>query len=214
MAFDESYWKANYSTPSEMDGVGNAWEHARYLKYCFELSDYKVSSVIDLGFGLGKLFKAVLKTLPVYRAHGIEPSAYAFNKTQKDWKRWPPAVKFKLEQKNLTEWALEQKTTSKWFDLGLCTSVFQYLTDDDMQKVLPVLAKSCRYLYFSVPTDIELERQRQELDFHDEYAISRTSNFYKKALSPFFTFISGRLLESKLHFNLKNTPFTDLLFRF
>ena len=109
---------------------------------------------------------------------------------------------------------LEELKKEKTFDLGLCTSVFQYLSDEELEVVLPVMAKRIRYLYFSVPTNLELKRQVSDLDFKDEYAIHRTREKYLKLLRPHFTFISSRLLESKVHFNEETTHFTDLLFRF
>jgi hypothetical protein len=99
-------------------------------------------------------------------------------------------------------------------DLGICTSVFQYLTDKELKEALPIISKRIKYLHLTVPTDVELGRQVSELEFKDEYAIHRTREQYQKLLKPHFTFVSARVLESKHYFNEDTTAFTDLLYRF
>jgi len=92
--------------------------------------------------------------------------------------------------------------------------VFQYLTDKELKEIIPVLSKRIKFLYLTVPTNVELGRQVSELEFKDEYAIHRTREQYQKLLRPHFTFVSARVLESKHFFNEETTPFTDLLFRY
>lgn len=212
--FSKEYWDINYADPEEMDNIVNAKEHAEYMKAIFGLECVDISSVIDLGFGLGILFKEVLKTFVPYRAHGIEPSRHAFDIVTK--KKISPAesTKVVLENTDLLSWAKKENKREKTFDLGLCTSVFQYLSDEEIELIMPVLAQRIRYLYFSVPTNLELKRQVSDLEFKDEYAIHRTREKYLKLIRPHFTFISSRLLESKVHFDEETTHFTDLLFRF
>ena len=60
IGFPDQYWHENYSDPSDMDGIGNAKEHALYLKYLMGIEYIDVSSIIDFGFGLGPLFKEML----------------------------------------------------------------------------------------------------------------------------------------------------------
>jgi hypothetical protein len=215
--FPDEYWTVNYAEPEEMDNIMNAREHATYMKAIFDLESVDVSSVIDLGFGLGVLFEEVLKTFMPYRAHGIEPSAYAFQKMQKKKLKVAETTKLSFEQIDLVGWAMTPapaQKKEKIYDLGICTSVLQYLTDDEIKKVMPVLAQRIRYLYLSVPTDMELKRQIEDVEFHDQYAIHRSKEKYLKFIHPHFTIISSRLLESKIHFDEDTTNFTDLLFRF
>ena len=75
------------------------------------------------------------------------------------------------------------------------------------------MSQRVKYLYLTVPTDVELERQIEELDFHDQYALKRNSKFYREILSPHFTMISSKIWESKFYFNERTTHFTDLLYR-
>lgn len=212
--FSKEYWEVNYADPEEMDNIVNAKEHAAYMKAIFALEYVDVSTVIDLGFGLGILFKEVLKAFNPYLACGIEPSKHAFDLVSKKKLAPVESTKLLLENVDLVTWATKEMKKEKTFDLGLCTSVFQYLTDEEIEIVMPVLAKRIRYLYFSVPTNLELKRQVSDLEFKDEYAIHRTREKYLKLIRPHFTFISSRLLESKVHFDEESTYFTDLLFRF
>ena len=61
MKFEENYWQELYKKPEEMDGVGNAQDHADYLKAFFELEGVKINSMIDFGFGPGVLLKKISK---------------------------------------------------------------------------------------------------------------------------------------------------------
>ncbi len=211
--FGVEYWETNYAEPEEMDNIVNAKEHAAYIKAIMGLESIDVSSVIDLGFGLAVLFKEVLKTFKPYRAHGIEPSEHPF-KLVSGKKLAVESTKIKLENIDLVTWASTRPKKEMTFDLGLCTSVFQYLSDEEMKVVLPVMAKRIRFLYFSVPTNLELQKQISDLEFKDEYAIHRTRESYLALIRPHFTFVSSRLLESKVHFDETNSPFNDYLFRF
>jgi len=212
--FSKKYWDENYSEPKEMDCIANAKEHAEYMDLAFRLDFIDIGSIIDFGFGTGHLFKAVLDRFIPFKSYGIEPSQYIFEKI--DIKRLKPCVsaKIKLDNIDLCSWAKKQKTGSKTYDLGICTSVLQYLDSRELDICLPVMAEKVKYLYLTVPTDLELERQVEDLEFHDSYAMRRSRAFYQRKLKSHFTFISSRILESKVHFDESSTHFTDLLYRF
>ncbi|MCB9093666.1 MAG: class I SAM-dependent methyltransferase [Halobacteriovoraceae bacterium] len=212
--FDQKYWDANYSKMDEMDGIGNVKEHVDYIHSVFALEQIDISSIADFGFGTGHLFKALLKKFIPYKAYGIEPSNYMFKKTSAKKLSPVPSTKIKIENIDLLTWARKKKHFHKRFDLGVCTSVLQYLSVKEINEVLPVLAQRVKYLYLTVPTDVELDRQIAELEFHDTYAKRRTQKKYLKLLSPHFTIVSNKILESKVHFDQKDTFFCDLLYRF
>ncbi len=218
--FDRKYWDENYSSPEEMDNIGNRKLHLDYLKSFLALEFFDVSSIVDFGFGLGHLFEDALLDFRPYRAYGIEPSESVYSSTskriQKTIEKKCPTINLNLAKMDLVTWAKKNQELKKpkAFDLGICTSVFQYLTDEEIRLVIAEMAKSVKVLYFSVPTDIELKRQREEVEFFDQYAISRSREKYLKFISPHFTFVSNRILESKYHFNENDTCFSDLLFRF
>ncbi len=212
--FEEEYWKTNYSELEEMDCIGNVKEHANYIKALFELEQIEINSIADFGYGTGHLFKEVLQIYKPYKAYGLEPSKYMFERSSVVDFRPVSSTNLKLENIDLLTWTKSQKQKRKSYDLGLCNSVFQYISSEDLEEIIPVLSKSVKYLYLTVPTDKELKLQREDLGFNDTYSIKRSRKKYKKLIKPHFTFLSSRLLESKYHFDESNTQFQDLLYRF
>ncbi len=212
--FSSYYWKENYSDLKMMDGVINAKEHARYVKSIMGLETIDVNSIIDFGCGLGYLFKEFLNAFRPYRAMALEPSHYAYTKLLGKKLTSIESINIKLHHIDLAGWAKEIAPLHKKFDLGICTSVFQYLSDDEIELILPLMSKNVSYLYFSVPTDLELKRQRVELGFHDRFAFSRSKGHYRKMIKEHFTIVSSRLLESKYFTSEGEGPFSDLLFRY
>lgn len=211
--FDKTYWDKNYSEPMSMDGIGNAKDHVKYLQSFLAVEHVDISTIVDLGFGYGHLFREMLRAFKPHTAVGIEPSPYAFKKVKLDKLRPVPTTDLKLFQEDLITWC-KTKRKNDQFDLGICTSVFQYISDKDLKVIIPILAKRIKYLYLTVPTDVELGRQVSELDFKDEYAIHRSRERYHKLFKNDFTFVSSRVLESKHFFNEETSHFTDLLYRF
>ncbi|MEM7535719.1 MAG: class I SAM-dependent methyltransferase [Chloroflexota bacterium] len=214
--FSKQYWDDNYYDINIMDGIYNAKQHASYLHALFELEEIYVGTIIDYGFGLGYLMQALLDAFKPYSVVGIEPSAHAFQEVKS---REPlthiETMHIELIQTDMLSWFQQnQRNYLQSYDLGICTSVFQYLSDDEIHQVMPWLALWNKYLYFSVPTDIELQYQVEELGFHDRYAIHRSQETYHEMLSPHFTIVSTRVLESKVHFTTRNTLFQELFYRF
>lgn len=214
--FGEQYWLENYSDLEEMDGIANAKAHANYLKALFDLEYIDISSIVDLGAGLGRIAQEVVRLFKPYRFDAIEPSFFAYKKLSNNWSTIVPirSTQAKLQQININQWCDQVKKNKMVFDLGLCNSVLQYLSEDELKKAVPLLAKHCRYLYLAVPTSLELKRQRDEIEFNDRFAYRRSKAFYVEILKPHFTFVSARLLESKKYFDSKTTHFSDLLYRF
>ncbi|HAZ14792.1 MAG: hypothetical protein A2X86_22285 [Bdellovibrionales bacterium GWA2_49_15] len=212
--FDQEYWRKNYSDPLPMDCIGNAREHASYLKYFFAVDSIDINSVIDFGVGLGFLFREVIKKFMPEQAVAIDPSAYALAKAKR--RLAPPVASMKMEVHNidLSTWALSMAKRAPTFDLGLCTSVFQYLTEKELRFLIPVMARKVRYLYLTIPTDIEIKRMKKEVDFFDPYSLARSREFYLKLLRPHFTVVGRRILESKVHFSERDTFCSELLYRF
>lgn len=196
-----------------MDGIGNAKDHVKYLQAFLNVEHVDVSTIVDLGFGYGHLFREMLRAFKPHTAVGIEPSPFAFKKAKPDKMRPVPSTELFLYEEDLITWCRKKRKENS-FDLGICTSVFQYLTDKELKEIIPILSRRIRYLYLTVPTDVELQRQVRELDFKDEYAIHRSREKYQKLLRPYFTFVSSRVLESKHFFDEETTSFTDLLYRF
>jgi hypothetical protein len=214
MAFTKTYWDDNYAQPQSMDGIGNAADHVKYLKAFLHLEMVDVSSIVDLGFGYGYLFQKMMKAFLPYKACGIEPSKFAYDKARKRKLKPVESTNLKLYNESIQDWCRRKDSNHVRFDLGICTSVLQYMSDEEIQEIMPILSRRIKYLYLTVPTDIELKRQIEELDFHDKYAIKRSRKQYMQLIGPHFTGISSKFFESKYYFNEETTLFTDLLYRF
>ena len=119
MAFDKKYWDENYSQPFTMDGIGNAKEHANYIKAFFELEQVDISSIADFGFGYGYLFQKTMKAFIPYKALGLEPSKHAFERTKKRKLRPVESTKLKLVNDTLENWCSLEDHSKLNFDLGL-----------------------------------------------------------------------------------------------
>src|SRR5690606_37690710 len=140
----------------------------------FSLEFIDVSSIIDFGFGQGQLFQKMLKAFLPYKACGIEPSTYIFEKAQSKKLKPVDSTKLTLLNEDIQTWCQRPNSPHTRFDLGLCTSILQYVDDETLSEVLPIMAQRVKYLYLTVPTDLELKKQIEQMKFHDKYAISRT----------------------------------------
>jgi hypothetical protein len=212
--FSAKYWSDNYNDPNSMDGIGNAKDHVRYLKALLTLDNVKINSIIDFGFGKSVLLKEMITGLNPYKTVGIEPSKYIFEQIQSKPFFKNNKKKVKLYNFDLKTWCQKSQGKNERFDLGICTSVLQYLPEEELKVILPIIAEKVKYMYLTVPTNKELNKQINDLDFLDTYAIRRSKTFYYKIIKKYFTFISNRVLESKTFFDEENTSFSELLFRF
>lgn len=195
-----------------MDGIYNARAHARYLKALFELEELApVKNMVDLGVGLGFLTLEMAKAFSPKKIVAIEPSEHAFKRAQKNLQTLKELT---LKKMTIEEWCVAEKKNKTVYELGICSSVFQYLPSDSIKKVLPILSKKIKYLYLTVPTDLEQKMMKKDLDFVDSWAYTRSAEDYLEMLAPHFAVVSSRLLESKAFYSESTTPFTNLLYRF
>jgi len=201
--FSAEYWSQNYNDPNSMDGIGNAKDHVRYFKALFTLDNIKINSIIDFGFGKSVLLKEMITTFSPYKAVGIEPSKYIYDQIQSKLFFKNNKKKVKLYNFDLKTWCLQRQYKNERFDLGICTSVLQYLEEDELTFILPAIAEKVKYMYLTVPTNKELNKQINDLDFLDAYALRRSKTFYYKLIKKHFTFISNRVLESKTFLMMK-----------
>lgn len=206
MKFNKDYFDKLYPKNETIDGDYNSKDHGDYLKALFHLMGIHVSSIYDFGFGKGTLLRDVSKKLEATRAHGCDISTYAYNNLKK--KKW--AKDFKLEISEIQDLKIPKKP----YHLGLCNSVLQYVPEKQLKKSIDVLAKSCKYVYFHVPSDEDYKILKADLNFTDSYAIKRKNKVYEDLLKKSFTFVSWGLLESKKFSTHKNSPFTDSIYRF
>jgi len=208
LTLEKDYWQTCYSEPETMDGVVNAAAHMNYAKALFALEEVSIDSFIDLGFGTADMYLAFIRGFKPKRSMGIEPSNYMFGRTSgklsKHGKR--------LYNISIENWCADAQFDQSW-DLGLCTSVLQYLKTPTLKKVIPVLADRIKYIYLTVPTNKEMDRQYRELNFKDPFALRRSKQTYRELLASHFTIVGSRMLESKHFYSEQNSQFTEFLFR-
>jgi 2-polyprenyl-3-methyl-5-hydroxy-6-metoxy-1,4-benzoquinol methylase len=138
-----------------------------------------IRSVLDVGAGKGYWRDWLTETHPSVRYHGIDASEYACGR-------------FDHEFADIASWQPRRK-----YDLIVCQSVFQYLSDSDADKAIGTLAIACRgLLLFDTPTiadrDTVIDPASTDLDVH-----WRTGNWYRKRLSRGFTEIGGGMWLSR-----------------
>lgn len=210
LVLDETYWDSLYGETYDVDGVFNAKLHAKYAQSLLQLMDVRVLGLGDFGFGKGALLREFTKAFKPARVVAVEPSPERVEELRKQ--SWITKVHIRIHNTTLQEF---QPTYLGYapLDLGICNSVFQYIGDRDLKNITPRLAHYTRFLYFTVPTDADYRRMKNDLDFVDPYAYSRSKKFYTKLLSDHFYFVGFNLLESKIHSQKESLVFEEDLFR-
>lgn len=211
--FGIEYWQENYSEPSTMDCIGNAKQHVEYMQAVFALEHIDISSIIDLGFGYGYLFQKAMKAFIPFKACGVEPSTYAFDKARARKLKPVESTNLKLHNESIDQWCARSDSNKNQYDLGICTSVFQYLTNEQLDFIIPVLSRRIKYLYLTVPTDKELEKQVTDLNFYDRFALRRPRSYYHKKMKGHFVNVGNKIWESQFYFDEETTFFSDLVYR-
>ena len=205
MKFNKVYFDKLYPKNETIDGDYNSKDHAAYLQSLFQLMGVHISSVYDFGFGKGNLLRDISKKLEAPHVKGCDISLYAYENLKK--KKW--AKNFKLEVSEI----YNLKIPKKPYHLGICNSVLQYIPDNKLEKSIQILAYSCKYVYFHVPSKEDYKILKKDLKFTDKYAFQRKNAFYKKLIQKYFTIVSWGLVESKKFSGHKNSPFGDSIYR-
>ena len=193
---------------SIIDGIDNAKEHAKYLKSVLDLGEIQVTSIGDFGFGKGILLKEIAKEFHPERIIAIDPSKEANDKLKKQ--NWIKKFTHSVQCTTLEE--LNESKIKTPIDLGICNSIFQYIPTKKVSFAFAKLSRLCKYVYFSVPTKVDYDYMKKELDFIDPYANIRDKSFYLKNMSRHFSIVSLNLLESKVH--TRESGFLYEFFRF
>jgi hypothetical protein len=210
--FEKDYWDKLYKNATHIDGYSNGDAHAAYLKSLMYLDMVVITSIADLGFGLGKLFSSFIEAFEPARVLGIEPSKVAYDGFEASALE-RDGVCVKLMNTDVRSWALRRPDGWTYFDLGVATSIFQYLSNRHLEEVVPILAARFKWLYITIPTTDEYAFMNRQSGFHDPWAYSRSAEYYRSLFGKHFHFIGSRLLESKRAFKTTDSPFTEDLFR-
>ncbi len=138
-----------------------------------------IRSVLDVGAGKGYWRDWLAQTHPTVKYHGIDASEYACRR-------------YHHELADIAEWQPRRR-----YDLVVCQSVIQYLTDKGAVKAIGTLGNACRgLLLFDTPTvaDRETVIDPSSTDLDVRW---RTGNWYRRRLTVGFTEIGGGLWLSR-----------------
>lgn len=210
--FEKEYWETLYveDENSVIDGLYNSNLHALYAKSIFELVDFKILRLCDIGFGLGFLLRDFCKIFNPKFVLGLEPSRYCIERLQRQ--NWYKNLNLVIIHNTFQNW--EARFYKKEpFDLTIINSVIQYFPNNTLEKDIKKLSEISKFVYITLPTKKDYTVMKQELNFTDPYAYSRSGKFYKKLFSRYFHFVSYNILESKCHKKI-SSPFSYELFRF
>jgi len=145
-------------------------------------------------------------TVPIDKKKSLEN--YLFHDLQKEIQYSLVRGHFKKHVQDLRE-----KKKNPFWDLILCTSVFQYVEEASCEGLIKNLAQHCRFLYFTVPTTLEYRHLESVYQFVDPYAYRRSKIFYLRRLKKYFRLIGTRIWESKHFVSESETPFKEYLYR-
>tara|TARA_E500000178_G_scaffold355555_1_gene428613 strand:- start:687 stop:1262 length:576 start_codon:yes stop_codon:yes gene_type:complete len=172
--FDEKYYQRFYLDPATR--AVSTLEQARqvaFLSAYLAHLDVPVTSVLDIGCGLGQFLKQLGAAFPTARCTGVEYSAYLCERL--GW-----------EQASVVDYH------GATCDLVVCNDVLAYLNHVDCSEAIENLARLTRQcLFLQVLTaedlavcDTEVTDMRQQ---------RRSANWYRKRLRPHFQAIGGGL---------------------
>ena len=172
--FDDSYYSRWYDEDIETRQY-IADKAARFVLSYVDHMDARVSTVLDLGCGLGLWKKALLKRDRRLRYTGVEFSSHLCRKL--GW-----------EQGDVRTYA-----PGRSFDLVICQAVLQYLPDDECAQAIANLARLVRrFLYLEVLTAADAKEicAEEGTDF-DVYV--REAQWYARELARYFVNLGGGL---------------------
>ena len=148
---------------------------ARFVLSYIDHMDASVSSVLDLGCGLGLWKKALHKHDPDLKYTGVEYSSHLCAKL--GWKQGD----------------VRSYSAAKPFDLVICQAVLQYLPDEDCAGAIENLARLSRnFLYLEVLTAADAREVCAE-DGTDFEVHVRDARWYTTRLARHFVNLGGGL---------------------
>jgi trans-aconitate methyltransferase len=178
--FNRDYYKRFYvNRATRIRDTTNIPDLADFVFSYLRHLHLPVRTVLDVGCGLGEWKIACEKAYPKSRFQGIEYSGYLCGKL--GWKQGS-AVDFKL---------------SRTYDLVICQSVLQYLTDHDARRALRNLARHCHgALYLEVVTKKDWHDHCDQRVTDDNIHL-RTGAWYRRELRSRFRTLGGGLFITK-----------------
>ena len=175
--FDAAYYKRFYTdTETRAVTAGEQRRLSGFIAAYLEYLELPISSIVDVGCGIGTMLDALAKALPDAHVEGIEISDYLC-----DRHGWV--------QGSVTDYDYPA-------DLTLCADVIAYLNARDASQAIENLAVNTRSaLYLSVLTEDDLEVcDTQRTDMTQNL---RPAAWYKRRLARHFVAVGGGLFLRK-----------------
>ena len=176
--FDAEYYERYYHNPNSQ-AVSQAEQEklANFIYAYLQYLEVPVTSIIDVGCGIGTMLKALERHYPDAGSTGVEFSEYLCNHL--GW-RHGSVVDF--------------QTTPT--DLVICSDVLGYLDNKTCKQAVNNLASLTKHvLYLAVLTKEDLAVCDQERT--DLRQKARSTRWYRQALAPHFQSIGGGLFMRK-----------------
>lgn len=178
--FDEQYYRRFYldpdtraMSPEDFDKLGGFV--CSYLQYL----EQPVSTVLDMGCGLGLWQNVLERYFPEVTYTGVEISDYLCGQ-------------FGWQQGSVVDWRARDT-----FNLVVCADVVQYLDDRDANTAIENLAQLCDgVLYFAVLTERDWLHNCDH-ERTDPVGHLRTGEWYRERLGRHFTNIGGGLFAAE-----------------
>ncbi len=174
--FDEAYYKRFYGDPETR--VYSASEMRALVDYVFSFAQWnqiEISTVLDVGAGIGLWMNAIKQRYPEVKYTGTEVSSamckeHGFKKA--DIARWRDRKKY---------------------DLIICQGVLQYLPDPDVAPAVANIAAMAKGLvFFEALTRADL-RERADLERTDTDVFVRNGSYYRGLFAKHFVAIGAGL---------------------
>jgi SAM-dependent methyltransferase len=171
--FDAHYYAKWYTDDEDREDI--AQRAAKFVLSYIDHLDSTISTVLDLGCGLGLWKKALAKQNRTLRYTGVEYSPHL-------------CKKFGWEQGDAATYSVNRK-----FDLVICQGVLQYLTDAQCERAIPNLGRlTKRFLYLEALTTADAQHvccpEGTDFDVH-----IRDASWYAVRLKKHFVNLGGGL---------------------
>ena len=176
--FDQAYYERFYEHPATRAGtVASAKRHAAFVASYLRHLELPVSSILDLGCGLGRLLRALGREFPKASTTGVDVSEYL-------------CERYRWEQASAADYAGEP------VDLVVCIDVLSYLNDEDCSRALANIARLAKV---AAVVSVVTEEDRSICDFNrtDRAQQLRPAAWYRRRLSRSFQSLGGGLYLKK-----------------
>ena len=176
--FDAAYYRRFYYNPATRAATPEyAKRQARFIAAYLQFIDLPVTSILDMGCGVGRVLRALGKAFPEATTTGVEFSEYL-------------CERYGWTQGSVVDYR------GKAHDLVICNDVLGYLDRKACDAAITNLARLCKgALYLGALTREDMavvDRERTDPDQH-----LRSLAWYQKRLHRHFSTIGGGLFLKK-----------------